>query len=774
MTIRQMIHLLAALLACSLASAAATAKPRLLAVVVGVAGYTQDRLTPLVGAYNDAAFVAGRLKQLGAEDGDILLLIDRPTPAMLDGLPPLRDLAVTPVGRGTRAEIMKALADIAARARPGDEVVVTFSGHGFQQKERVAGSEPDGLDEIFLPLDSDPPHVDGAPHRNAIIDDEIGAALDAIRKSGANVTYIGDFCHSGDSTRGAGGGVPAGKAVLDPTLRTFNSAVDGALRKDLAVEAGADRSGWGSLVSMMAAPADTQAQQYSAPAFADYAMRRPQGALTAYAMANILNPRVRTYRDLANRITSNISQFHAALNPPRPLFDGALDRPLLGGLAGNGRDEGAGSWTVLLPRTTSASTGQKVSFDGLPIEAGLLDGLTDGSIVSLSMTTQDGEKPLLYGEVTGARATQARLKPAGFADIGAERWSDIRDARGRPFTTGARLVATLVRQPVPVDVSIAMPTRPANPSALQQRTLEALASLRPDAIGARLVPSGNTADLSLRFDGDKLRFVDPAPVPATRFGAIDLAVAARGAEADADRALRFGLSRSLLNAARFHRLRRVLLSPNLDGDSEALTKSLAIRTYVWRPSKRVADDAKCPAPPLQGYSVIPGAVAVDEAAGAMTFRRCDALFVEFENRGKSEVYVSPLIFSPDGRIFLISAKPDRSARFGPNEKGVVRYLLSDASPGAQLRDDLFLLVSDAQDGAAPNFEAIAQACAVADAVAPDCGSNLPAARTMRGGGATGGGLAELIDAALLNPTTRGAGMEPTRTGAVRMSWRTVP
>ena len=84
-----------------------------------------------------------------------------------------------------------------------DFVYLHLSGHGAQQPQAKAGDETDGLDEIFLPSNIDKwiNREEGVP--NALIDNEIGAALDAIRDKGAFVWVVFDCCHSGTATRAA-------------------------------------------------------------------------------------------------------------------------------------------------------------------------------------------------------------------------------------------------------------------------------------------------------------------------------------------------------------------------------------------------------------------------------------------------------------------------------------------------------------------------------------------------------------------------------------------
>ena len=104
-------------------------------------------------------------------------------------------------GLPTHAAIKAALADLAAKVQRDDFVYLHLSGHGAQQPEMIKGDETDGLDEIFLPVDIDKWINRDAGVPNALVDNEIGDALDAIRNKGAFVWVVFDCCHSGTATR---------------------------------------------------------------------------------------------------------------------------------------------------------------------------------------------------------------------------------------------------------------------------------------------------------------------------------------------------------------------------------------------------------------------------------------------------------------------------------------------------------------------------------------------------------------------------------------------
>src|SRR5690606_34944809 len=127
---------------------------------------------------------------------------------------------------------------------------------------------PDGLDELFLPVDYGPVPADHDPARHGVVpgalrDDEIGARIDALRRRGADVFLIADFCHAGDSTRGP----------LDPERPAARES-----RLDPPAPSGVTR---GAYAAFFAAPAGGRAMQGLAPIWAEPRLRRPHGLLSA-------------------------------------------------------------------------------------------------------------------------------------------------------------------------------------------------------------------------------------------------------------------------------------------------------------------------------------------------------------------------------------------------------------------------------------------------------------------------------------------------------------
>jgi hypothetical protein len=163
------------------------------ALLVGVSTYPSlPEALHLDGPRNDVAMWRDLLSERGVPAGQVRVLADG-----VDG-------AELP----TRSTILAALAELAERAETGDAVFLLMAGHGSQQLQGAHGdsAEADGLDEIFLPYDVGRWSGSAGAVENAIVDDEFGAAIEAIRAKGAFVWVVFDACHAGTMDRGGADG----------------------------------------------------------------------------------------------------------------------------------------------------------------------------------------------------------------------------------------------------------------------------------------------------------------------------------------------------------------------------------------------------------------------------------------------------------------------------------------------------------------------------------------------------------------------------------------
>ena len=103
-----------------------------------------------------------------------------------------------------RAGIMKAIEDLKAKIKPGDIVVIHYSGHG-QQIFDDNGDEIDGKDESIVPYDAYVKYTSFYKGENHIRDDELGNVIANFRNTlgpEGQLLMIMDSCHSGTLPRG--------------------------------------------------------------------------------------------------------------------------------------------------------------------------------------------------------------------------------------------------------------------------------------------------------------------------------------------------------------------------------------------------------------------------------------------------------------------------------------------------------------------------------------------------------------------------------------------
>jgi hypothetical protein len=110
----------------------------------------------------------------------------------------VRDLTVLIDSEASRSQVQAAMDRLATAANPGDLIFISFAGHGAQSRERVKGSDPDGVDEVFvLPAFDDR----GSGTAERILDKEINVWLKRIEQKGAYTLFLADTCHGGGLTR---------------------------------------------------------------------------------------------------------------------------------------------------------------------------------------------------------------------------------------------------------------------------------------------------------------------------------------------------------------------------------------------------------------------------------------------------------------------------------------------------------------------------------------------------------------------------------------------
>lgn len=398
-------------------------------------------------------------------------------------------------GSPTHGNIKAALADLAAKAEQGDFVYLHLSGHGAQQPQMQAGGdETDGLDEIFLPNDISK-WVDrskGVP--NALVDNEIGAAIDAIRNKGAFVWAVFDCCHSGTATRAAELEELDRKVEFDDLIddsvaaegkKAYASALeaaDAATTRDIGADAnqrkpafnlptGATPTGKGGLVAFYAAQTIETTPEMPLPKGAEDAIR--YGLFTYTIFSKIAENSNVTYRQLGHAV---LQQYSAdGRNRPTPLFEGDLDARLFG----TEKIDAVSQWPV------------SVKGGAATIPAGLLHRLSVGSkLAVLPSPISEMADAVGYVEVSSAKNLESNVRPAAYDGKPAIKLSDIPAgayARVAELAVDYKLVVARPGKADGLDAEV----------ALVDSVLDELNAAKDKRFNVALVDAGQSADLRL-------------------------------------------------------------------------------------------------------------------------------------------------------------------------------------------------------------------------------------------------------------------------------------
>lgn len=150
------------------------------AVCIGIDAYTHN---PLQGCVADSDLWAQTLKQLGFQ---IITLRDQ---------------------QATRQAVLDALKELVSTAKPGDELVFQYAGHGTQIAD-ASHQADEKFDQAFVPFDYE--------QGNLLIDDDFDAIV-ATKPASVSLTLFMDCCHSGSNSRFAAAGRP--RAGTDERVR---------------------------------------------------------------------------------------------------------------------------------------------------------------------------------------------------------------------------------------------------------------------------------------------------------------------------------------------------------------------------------------------------------------------------------------------------------------------------------------------------------------------------------------------------------------------------
>ncbi len=350
------------------------------ALLVGVSDYDNTiGLADLRGPANDVRLLRKVLNARGVKD--IRVLADG-----VDG-----------ANRPTRDAIMKALKKLTLDSDEGDLSIIHFSGHGTRQLDG-SGDEQDGFDEVFLPSDVARAPADTGLIPNAILDEEIGAAVRELRSNGVDVWTIMDFCHAGTGLRS--GGTNSASRYVDPAVLVdeIKPASASGNKQRWFSNIVSDDQLKGGLVAFYAAQAHEVAREVNFTTGDENQGENENGwyGLFTSKIANRLHasPGI-TYRQLFQSVLADMN-----------------DTSVPGGarLQTPSREGNLFEATVLGGARTAGVRQYPVSFDEL--QAGKVHGLTKGTVVELFSDAAAGQEDGLgFAQVEEARTLLSFLRP---------------------------------------------------------------------------------------------------------------------------------------------------------------------------------------------------------------------------------------------------------------------------------------------------------------------------------------------------------------------------
>jgi hypothetical protein len=256
---RRLLLALAAIWA-GTAATAASAQPVVLrgpdegqvrALVIGIDAYRG--VQPLKGAVSDARDIESALRRTGV--ADVTTLVD--------------DAA-------DRDSVLRAINTLLGRTASGDLVLLSIAGHGAREPERVKGSQPDGMDSVFL-LPGFATTAAGSKQR--IIGAEFNHFIKKFEERGARVLFVADTCHGGGMTRDAD---PRGDEMSFRQVPLYRIPDDAYVPVSTGADAFLTELDFGKSAFLAAVDRNTKAPEVRIPGVPSY-----RGALS-YAVARAL------------------------------------------------------------------------------------------------------------------------------------------------------------------------------------------------------------------------------------------------------------------------------------------------------------------------------------------------------------------------------------------------------------------------------------------------------------------------------------------------------
>jgi hypothetical protein len=208
-------------------------------------------------------------------------------------------------GEVTRAALLRTWQEMVASSAPGDTLLVTYSGHGSQERQPSPGATADGLHDAFILANFDSSKA--GLNQERILDEEMQGLWKSVQDRN-KIIFVADACHSGGMTRKLDARISA-----DLRYRTVGLYdVDNDLQAEVKMPRAPNVLELPHVVFLSGAQSSELVPEFTIDG-------RPQGALS-WSFANAIAGRADTNRD---RVISGAELSSYVLRSIRILSDSA-------------------------------------------------------------------------------------------------------------------------------------------------------------------------------------------------------------------------------------------------------------------------------------------------------------------------------------------------------------------------------------------------------------------------------------------------------------------
>jgi hypothetical protein len=671
-----------------------TSSPERYALFVGVSSY-ESPIDPLLGPKNDVTLLVNTfMSERWVDRSHMRVLADHLEDSFYtqkvrsDGVPTLQG-------------ILAGLDWLATRVNRNDEAIIYLSGHGsyLPATDKPGGkTKPDGLDEIFLPIDIKG-WDDEKGVTNDLLDHDLGAKIAKIRAKGAFVWLIADSCHSGTLSR-AGTRVrsvdPVAKLGVPAAL--FTGLGPGLPSDERSTSDAVESS---NFVGFYATLPSLDEFEELFPRGGNTTELRTHGLLTWYLVRALRTGQIGPFSNMARSIIAGYSEW--GTDAPVPMFEGALQRE-----AGLGVAKGR----VYAIRVQ----GKTISVAG-----GLLDDIDKGSRFDILDLRRDQPTIVGSGIVREALADKSLLSLLIPERIGSiSQASAVARLASSISATPSAFGARLSERALMYRLRIAPPSNADSSASSSERNLTTRVQVDLAAVFAlpqdeqdtplELNAGGDLADVRLIVRDGRVWFTPVLRQLVTKGGLQPFSIAGGDVTPTTiNKALGIiGRGRNLLRVA------------TLLQDSP-LARSLSSRILVE--AQHPSADGTCP-PHKRDQPVPQGSVvAFDSSSNRLAdavIQNCDNVFIVLTNKGAKTIDITPFYIDHWLRIGFLAdyfeatygglrLRPGQSqaisytehtsqaAGVSPSGQGHIVLLGTEADESAPIASDYRYLATDRSD-----------------------------------------------------------------------------